>query len=145
MTSPVSQSTGSDPPPTLWGEGDRNSDSLAPQLGEFLQLPQLPSHLHSVSFSVCCSEAVHLALSCLPGVTALYARVYFGLLMEGSTSGSSYTTISDLSVQKFWFLNTLKKCRLEMHRELSLVLMGVALLTRREESRRFSVMPAASS
>lgn len=37
---------------------------------------------------VCYSEAVHSALSCLPGVTVLYIHIYLGLLMGGVSSGS---------------------------------------------------------
>lgn len=37
---------------------------------------------------VCYSEAVHSALSCLPGVTVVYIHIYLGLLMGGVSSGS---------------------------------------------------------
>lgn len=53
-------------------------------------LPRLPGlSIQSLSLG-CCSEAVHSALSCLPGVTVVYIRVYLSLLMGGVSSASSY-------------------------------------------------------
>lgn len=52
-------------------------------------LPRLPDLLCLVLSLVCCSEAVHLALSCLIDATTLYTPVYLSLLREEERSASS--------------------------------------------------------
>lgn len=83
-----------------------NDAHWLPQSGEFPQLRRASAsspafYIWSPS-PLCCSGAVHSALSCLIGVTALYLGVYSSLLRAGDEfSVLLATTILDLLPPSF--------------------------------------------